>query len=445
MAERPVIKRIELVNFMSHERTVIEPSAGLTVLIGPNNCGKSAFVAALQILCHNAKSNYVLRHGEKKCEIIVETDDDHVIQWSRTKSGSPKYVIDDQEFDRLKGGTPNELHEILKLGKVACEKDQFDIHFGEQKSPVFLLNDSGKASAQFFASSSDAIRLVEMQDHHKSKVRDAKRDQTRLNAEKNRISEALEHLEPLTEIEARLAKCESKFAEIQELENSIEQAEIIVRAIQDVNNKLLRHEATAACLSKISTPPSLEDEDRLAGLITTTRGVESICAHSTESASLLQRLESPPEMADLKAPNNLVESLRSGERTLLKLSALRNAMSPLQPLPVIENESTLTTLVVQFEKAQSTWATHVNKTGVLDRLQATPMLVDQSPLESLLQRSSEISISVAKANKGIEDIETQFESLGSELAAWVEANPNCPTCGGETKIDQLLTGGHQHG
>ena len=439
-----MIKRIELVNFMSHERTVIEPSDGLTVLIGPNNCGKSAFVAALQILCHNAKSNYVLRHGEKKCEIIVETDDGHVIQWSRKKSGSPKYLIDDQEFDRLKGGTPDELHEILKLGKVACEKDQFDVHFGEQKSPVFLLNDSGKASAQFFASSSDAIRLVEMQDHHKGKVRDAKRDQARLTAEKNRISEALEHLSPLTEIESKLVECESKFAEIKELENSIEQAEIIIRAIQDVSLNLLWHEATTECLSAISPPPSLDDEDHLAGHIATTSGVEMIYSQSTESAAALQRLTPLPEMQDLNAPTELVESLQASGRTLGELSALKDALLSLQSPPTIENESTLKTLVTQFNNAESAWAIHAEKTSVLDRLKASPEFDDQSPLQSLLQRSLEITETVSAADKSIAAIESQFESLNSELANWVKENPNCPTCGGETKVDQLLAGGHQH-
>ena len=49
-----MITRIELTNFMSHAHTVIEPAPGLTVLVGPNNCGKSAVVAALQIICQNA-------------------------------------------------------------------------------------------------------------------------------------------------------------------------------------------------------------------------------------------------------------------------------------------------------------------------------------------------------------------------------------------------------
>ena len=197
---------------MSHERTVIEPAAGLTVLVGPNNCGKSALVAALQILCHNAKSNYVLRHDAKRCEVIVETSDGHIVNWSKKKSGSPKYVINGEEFDRLRQGIPKELHEILGLSKVTCEKDTFDIHFGEQKSPVFLLNDSGKAAAQFFASSSDAIRLVEMQDRHKSNVRTFKRDQNRLAQLKEQLCEDIASLKPLDSIDERLTKCEQQYA-----------------------------------------------------------------------------------------------------------------------------------------------------------------------------------------------------------------------------------------
>ena len=38
---KKMITRIELTNFMSHKHTVIEPAAGLTVLVGPNNIGKS--------------------------------------------------------------------------------------------------------------------------------------------------------------------------------------------------------------------------------------------------------------------------------------------------------------------------------------------------------------------------------------------------------------------
>jgi len=42
-----MIRRIILENYMAHVRTVIEPADGLTVLAGPNNCGKTAVVETL--------------------------------------------------------------------------------------------------------------------------------------------------------------------------------------------------------------------------------------------------------------------------------------------------------------------------------------------------------------------------------------------------------------
>src|SRR5690349_5202862 len=107
---------------MSHRKTVIEPSAGLTVLIGPNNCGKSAFVAALQILCHNENSTYVKRHGEKECAVVVQTSEGHVIEWRR--KNSPRYIINGVEHSRLgNAGVPAELHALLRLPLVADEDD----------------------------------------------------------------------------------------------------------------------------------------------------------------------------------------------------------------------------------------------------------------------------------------------------------------------------------
>ncbi len=189
---------------MSHDHTVIEPAAGLTVLIGPNNCGKSAVVAALQILCSNENSTYVMRHGANECSVKIATDDGHTIEWRRKIA--PSYVIDGQTFDRLRGnGLPEELRDALRLPKVdAGENTEFDVHFGTQKSPIFLLSGSTAHAARFFAASSDAIRLVAMQRRHKEKLAVAQRDKIRLEAESKQVNSALEILEPVVALEKRV-------------------------------------------------------------------------------------------------------------------------------------------------------------------------------------------------------------------------------------------------
>src|SRR5205085_532488 len=150
-----MIKRIQLENFMSHARTEIEPAPGLTVLLGPNNCGKSAVVSALQTLAQNTAGDFMIRHGQKEARVTVETDDGHALTWRR-KGASVSYVIDGTEIGRLNRDVPENLHEHLKLPPVKSPGDgeEFDVHFAEQKSPIFLLDEAESRAAMFFSASS---------------------------------------------------------------------------------------------------------------------------------------------------------------------------------------------------------------------------------------------------------------------------------------------------
>ena len=248
---------------MSHSRTVIEPAEGLTVLVGPNNCGKSAFVTALQVLCHNADSNYVLRHGESKCSVVVETSEGHRIEWTRKKRGAASYLIDGQVYDRLNRSVPEQLHEILKMPKVECGSETFDVHFGEQSEPVFLLRSKGRASAQFFASSSDATHLVAMQELHKNKVRDANRDLKRETQRQDELLERLDQLKPVQQLEQQLVECEQQFQQIQDAEVEIEQLSILISALKEARDKSGLAIARCHCLQHVEPPPALPDPQPL--------------------------------------------------------------------------------------------------------------------------------------------------------------------------------------
>src|SRR5712692_10517375 len=113
-----MIRRITLENYMSHASTVIEPAAGLTVLVGPNNCGKSAVVSALETVCNNALGGYMVRHDEKEARVTLETHDNHTFVWRR-KGNAVSYVIDGREIHRVRrGASPDDLHNLLRLPKV---------------------------------------------------------------------------------------------------------------------------------------------------------------------------------------------------------------------------------------------------------------------------------------------------------------------------------------
>ena len=83
-----MIRRIVLENFMSHEHTELVLDAGVNVITGRNNIGKSAVAEALRCLTTGGHgSGFVLRHGAKKCSVTVETSEGRVITWTRASSG----------------------------------------------------------------------------------------------------------------------------------------------------------------------------------------------------------------------------------------------------------------------------------------------------------------------------------------------------------------------
>ena len=279
---------------MSHEHTVIDLADGLTVLIGPNNCGKSAVINALQVLCHNDKSTYVRRHGSSECRIVVTTDDDHQVEWSRKRSGSPQYRIDGEKFDRLKGHLPAELHQVLRLPKVISDKDEFDVHFGEQKSPTFLLNDSSRAAAQFFASSSDARHLIEMQTLHKSKVRDARKTQARLTQEIARINQSLQAMEPLDDALAQLQQVESRYEQLRSKAQRIDQCVRLIHSMESTRNSMAHWQQRTSALSRLQSPPPQSDTRPLEELVRALQHNSELHENALARLVPLAQLESPP-------------------------------------------------------------------------------------------------------------------------------------------------------
>jgi hypothetical protein len=68
---------------------------------------------------------------------------------------------------------------------------EFLLHFGLQKSPIFLLDDPASRAAQFFASATDADKLMQMQKAHQQKAMYAKRDKDKLDGEVEQLDRQL--------------------------------------------------------------------------------------------------------------------------------------------------------------------------------------------------------------------------------------------------------------
>jgi exonuclease SbcC len=389
---------------MSHARTVIEPAAGLTVLIGPNNCGKSAVVSALETLARDTRGDFMVRHGEKLCSVTVETDDGHTITWKRKKS-TVSYEIDGREVHR---DVPGDLHEHLKLPLVESARngvDGFDIHFGQQKSPIFLLNEPESRAATFFSASSDAGRLLEIQDRHREKVRDRKRDRLACLKEISRLEEQATRLDGLDATNAELAKIEAEHQALLRDTQAVAALEAMTAKLEEFQRLIIERREESEAFGDLRFPPALHETAHVHRLINDIESCTRKASRAGEEIAASEKLEYPPELV--------------GERDLIsaiaKIIAARIGLAK------------------PTEAAKS-----------LAVLHDPPEMIDPSALQAQCNGITIAHGALANAVRQTKDATAALFAVERDICEWIAANPSCPICGGVVTTEALLEGGHAH-
>ncbi|MDX1964014.1 MAG: AAA family ATPase [Pirellulales bacterium] len=396
-----MIVKILLENFMSHARTEMELCPGLNVLVGPNNCGKSALVAALRILAHNENSTYVTRHGQKFCGVTLTTSDGHTIQWSR--KNSPKYKINGQDFDRLKSGAPPELHSILRMPIIECESDEFDIHFGEQKKPIFLLDKSHTKQAQFFASSSDASQLLRMQKRHKDKESDAHKRKARLEAESRQLSKELESLGPVVGIAEQFARVTAWRNELALLAQRHQACAAATAALARQRRQAEYYRQQTTIYAPLAPPPLLHPVEPLSNLILAIRAGQRARAYRQGQYACLQALPAPPQMRTTSALGDLCANLHAVQASQAWASAQLRALRQLSRAPQLADTHALATQLQSLKSVKATKRRLTGEVAVYRALVPPPEQHATARLEEkLIQlRQSRRAALMAESRRGV--------------------------------------------
>jgi exonuclease SbcC len=484
-----MLRKITLKNFMSHAETVVELADGLTVLTGPNNCGKSAIIAALQTLASNGKTKHVVRHGEKIASVAVETDEGDCVEWER-KGTTVKYVINGEDIHRLQGGIPEQLHDILKLDRVDLgtgkASDRYDIHFGEQKSPVFLLGDTGSRAAQFFASSSDVSRLMEMQALHRSQVRDKKKEKKQLDKKSNANVARLAILSPIGSVNESIAAAESSAANlanqarqcqrIKALADALEQKEADCKLLQAASKELARLDQATSSIVKLQTdrqtaiklkescdaieakselqtrlaredealrqlqdPPAQHQLKPLSDLTQKLAQTHGQMSRLTSVAQLLNTITPPPNLMPADSCRQLIERLEAIHETVARLRLTLEITQKLDPLPTLRDVSRLRTLITQLERREQRLTSIRLADVALDRLRIMESPKEGKPLSEMIAALERLTKARNKAKTSAIEAARNVQTCTDSIEAFVAANPKCSVCGGEVDAATLMS------
>jgi exonuclease SbcC len=440
-----MITRITLENYMSHARTVIEPAAGLTVLVGPNNCGKSAVVSALQTVCGDHAGDFMVRHGEKACQVTLETDDGHVVTWRRIK-GKVSYVIDGTEVHRVgRGNLPDGLDEILKLCKVEHPNGdkEFDVHFGNQKLPIFLIDQEGDAAA-FFSTASDAEKLLEVQKKHKEKVTQRRRQQRDLNEEVAELDMILAALAPLDDADEALKNAEKEQSALAEAHENAKELGLLIGEVENRTTVAAYHGALGAVLGMIGAPPVLEEtaalEECIERMVAMGRQLDRFARRSEE----LTPLAEPPVLEDESALTDVGVRLSSQVRRVAALGAEVRALVVLCDPPAVEDVGALAEFVRRVSTAKGNAASARRARDALISLAEPPAPADTVDLENVIGSLGKGALSEGRLRGEMAALDAELAGVERQINAWLCANPTCPTCGGKTTREAILAGAHAH-
>ena len=247
---------------------------------------------------------------------------------------------------------PDELHQILKMPTVDADKESYDVHFGEQRSPIFLLGDKEKAAAQFFASSSDASRMVEMQTLHKNKVRRSAIDLERLKKEKVVLQKEIDALSPVEKLREKADACQTAYDDLQ---TQMATQKMLLAAMEQLS--VFGHKASflAAVSTILGAVPKPLEIAPTAGLKRLTQQLESAAAAKLQLAQSCDALESlvqPPQLGDTRSLQTLIARLDDFTKLGQRLERDTQSLSKLASPPVLSPVKELSQQIDAIEFAQ---------------------------------------------------------------------------------------------
>lgn len=390
-----MIRSITIENFMSHQATRIELSPGVTVITGPNNVGKSAVVEGVRSLVHNPSPKHSIRHGAKQAVVRLELDSGEIIEWVRSDKTAfyrlirpavdgQEEVPEPEEYRKLGQSVPEDVMALLRLGLVETESGEIDIHIGNQRNPIFLLNSPGSVAASFFAASTEAEYLLRMRQALKSRVDIAKANSKALASECKSAERELLRYQPLALLEPEVEEAEKSYELICQNQKSIPEFAKFIRILEEREQLFHQRRQSASILQTIKPPPELQEVAGLETLLHQWQGRETQANLAAAISQFLAPLTDPPvllETATLAHPaSQFTDAARLLKQHQEEQGILIDLKEPL-PLQPVGDLETQTQAIQRLEMALSA---NRNLSQVLEDIQVPPNIQDLTHFEELV-------------------------------------------------------------
>ena len=206
------LRKLELIDWQSHEHTIVTFADGFNCIIGKTRAGKSSIVRALMFMFYDEWEDSYIRTGAKFATVIMTMDNGIVI--TRSKGGTKNDITvvypDGAKKDFKKFGveSPPEVKQLIGIYPVSIDADMNEkLNIADQDDAQFLITKSGLVKTKFLnrltgahmldmalrSLNSDRLGTMDMKKTHINSIEGWTRDLA-----KYRNVEALQnHIDPL--------------------------------------------------------------------------------------------------------------------------------------------------------------------------------------------------------------------------------------------------------
>lgn len=464
------IKELRLFDYMSHAQTVIPLCPGVTCLTGENDIGKSAIVSAMRDLFYGKSKDSAIAHGKSQFRVEAQFFDDSILSLERYAKSSPKqrwrYYIKGQteavQDSSPKDGAPDWVDHVARMART----EDLDIAFANQKSPVFLLDQTPSRQASILAVGRESAHLQQlMAKNNERNLMDARMvkdgeaegasivrelaELSGLDGFEDRINELRRSLSSIEKDGRSLEQWKSRAARLQALSSALNAATKMQAAVElksPILSQTRQLAAGIARLDKVDRTAALDlkaqpaDRPSLSQTGSLSRAVQAL--GRALPASTLSIPQAPPEAPRIAPSAELLKTVARLSRAQ-KLSALEIV----REVPVRPSIAAMGDAARSLARLKKLWSARgsLSESAVPMQSPKAPSLVKTERIEDRLAAAKNVSERLAKFERYSIIGKAKDENLGSRMAQLIAAAGGvCPTCSGPLDEKHLRKGGKAH-
>jgi exonuclease SbcC len=281
---------------------------------------------------------------------------------------------------------PEDIRSLLRLDLVETESGPVDIHIGNQRYPIFLLDQTGSQAASFFAASTEAEYLLRIQQALKTKTDRARSKRKELLQECTDLETGLERYLPLTELEIELSVAEARHARLVALQEALPRLQRTLKVLEETGLLYSGKENASTLLKELALPPQIAETK---GLELTLRDLAGVLSQSEVVAArtaALTPLSGPPSPADTTHLDTLIKAWEGDQTALNGRRLAAEALEILEAPPALHEVKKVEELVQNLERTQQRHNQSIAARSALETMVAPPEPPLAAPLQTLIEQ-----------------------------------------------------------